>query len=333
MKRSLYLMSSGQLSRKENTLRLDREGDTAPKYFPIEQVQDVHVFGEVDLNKRLLEFFTEYQVPVHFYNRYGYYVGTYYPREYYNSGYLLLQQVRHYLDAKCRLDLAWRFVAGALENMVQVLRYYARRDHPHLDTAIQAIAGHLDRLPGLEGIPQLMQAEGQAWEVYYRALDQIMDNPDFAFEQRTRRPPRNRLNALISFGNSLLYTSALSEIYKTHLDPRVGFLHETNFRRFSLNLDIAEVFKPVLVDRLVLALVQKSQIQPRHFEAALEGVYLTEEGRRKVLEAWEERMQTTLYHRQLRRNVSYRRLLRLEVYKLEKHLMGEAPYEPYRSRW
>lgn len=333
MKRSLYLLSSGQLSRKDRTLRLDREGDAAPKYFPIEQVQDLHVFGEVDLNKRLLEFFTEHQIPVHFYNRYGYYVGSYYPREYYNSGYLLLQQARHYLDYSCRLDLARRFVRGALENMMQVLRYYSRRGQSSIEDFIKSIKVHQDRLTGLEKIPQLMQAEGQAWESFYKALDHILDDPEFALEQRSRRPPRNRLNALISFVNSLLYTSILSEIYKTHLDPRIGFLHEANFRRFSLNLDVAEVFKPIVVDRLVLALVQKGQIQPRHFETALEGVYLTEEGRRKVLEAWEERMQTTLYHRALRRHVSYRRLLRLELYKLEKHLLGETPYEPYRSRW
>lgn len=89
-----------------------------------------------------------------------------------------------------------------------------------------------------------MAVEGNAREIYYSAFDIIVDNEDFAFAKRTRRPPQNRLNALISFGNSLLYVTVLGEIYRTHLDPRIGFLHATNFRRFSLNLDVAEIFKP-----------------------------------------------------------------------------------------
>lgn len=332
MKRSLYLMSSGRLRRKQNTLHLELKGEGGHKYFPIEQIQEIHAFGELQLNKRLLEFLSRQEILMHFYSHHGYYVGSFYPREHYNSGHLLLQQVAHYLDEAKRLDLARRFVEGALLNLMQVLRYYSRRGKP-LEIIETAIQSHLERLPQQTTIEHLMQVEGQAREVYYRAFDLILQNPDFAFEERSRRPPRNRLNALISFGNSLLYTVVLSEIYKTHLDPRVGFLHATNFRRFALNLDVAEVFKPVLVDRTVLSVVQKEQIQPKHFDEALGGLYLNEEGRRRFLEAWETRLQKTLQHRALRRNVSYRRLIRLELYKLEKHLLGEREYKPFRTRW
>lgn len=331
MKRSLYLMSSGRLRRKQNTLQLELK-DGGHRYFPIEQVQEIHAFGELLLNKRLLEYLSRQEILIHFYNRYGYYVGSFYPREHYNSGYLLLQQVAHYLDEHKRLDLARLFVKGALRNLKQVLRYYARRGKP-LEPIEAAVQAHLDRLTQQSTIELLMQTEGQARKAYYKAFDTILEEPEFAFEERSRRPPRNRLNALISFGNSLLYTAALSEIYKTHLDPRIGFLHATNFRRFTLNLDVAEVFKPLLVDRLVLSLVQKDQIQEKHFEEALGGLYLTEAGRRIFIEAWEARLQTTLHHRSLRRNVSYQRLIRLELYKLEKHLLGEREYHPFRTRW
>lgn len=335
MKRTLYLMSSGRIRRKQNTLvleALDEDGTPKRKYFPIEQVQEIHAFGELELNKRLLEFLSKQEILVHFYNRKGYYVGSFYPREHYNSGFLILQQVACYLDEERRLDLARRFVEGAIANLLRVIRYYRNRGKP-LEHVEKALQGHLARLPRQEAIEQLMQAEGQAREAYYRAFDLILEDEEFAFEGRTRRPPRNRLNALISFGNSLLYTTALSEIYKTHLDPRVGFLHATNFRRFALNLDIAEVFKPLLVDRTILSLLQKGQIQPKHFDEELGGLYLNETSRKRFLEAWEARLQTTLYHRGLRRNVSYRRLIRLECYKLEKHLLGEKEYRPFRSRW
>ena len=213
-------------------------------------------------------------------------------------------------------------------------RYYRNRGlREDLGPVSEAIEGHMARLGELVSVEQLMQAEGQAREAYYQVFDLILQNEDFAFEGRSRRPPTNRLNALISFGNSLLYTATLSEIYKTHLDPRIGFLHATNFRRFSLNLDIAEIFKPILVDRLVLTLIQKGQIKVGDFERQLGGLYLKERGRRKFLEEWEKRLLTTIHHRGLKRNVSYRTLIRLELYKLEKHLIGEREYEPFRSRW
>jgi len=333
MKRSLYLISSGSLHRKQNTLRLDLK-DGTHKYFPIEQIKEIHVFGEITCNKRLFEYLSQKEILVHFYNRYGYYVGSFYPREHYNSGYMILKQAAHYLDIEKRLNLARRFVAGAIVNLLQVLYYYRRRGlEDNLSSIIETIERQSVRLDELHSIEELMQAEGQAREAYYHAFDAILRNEAFTFERRTRRPPRNRLNALLSFGNSLLYTATLAEIYKTHLDPRIGFLHATNFRRFSLNLDVAEIFKPILVDRLILSLIQKRQLQDRHFEKSINGLYLTEKGRKVFLEAWERRLQTTLHHRSLRRNVSYRHLIRLELYKVEKHLLEEKEYTPFRTRW
>ncbi|NPA91180.1 MAG: type I-B CRISPR-associated endonuclease Cas1 [Chloroflexi bacterium] len=330
MGKRLYVLSSGTLRRHQNTLVL--ETDEGKRFFPIEQVEEVHVFGEVTLNKRLLGFLTQQHIPVHFYGHNGYYIGTYYPREHYNSGYMILRQAEHYLDEDKRLDLARRFVDGALFNMRKVVRYYKNRGKP-LEEVELAIERHQERIATAKDISALMQVEGQARDAYYEAFDIILDNEDFAFEARSRRPPRNRINALISFGNTLLYTAVLSEIYHTHLDPRIGFLHATNFRRFTLNLDVAEIFKPILVDRLIFTLVGKGQLRARHFDDDMGGIYLNESGRRIFLEAWENRLSTTFRHRGLRRNVSYRRALRLELYKLEKHLIGEKPYTPFRARW
>ncbi len=331
MKKSLYLNASGTLERKQNTLFLELEtGET--RYFPIEQIAEIHCFGEVNLNKRLLEYLTRQGVPVHFYNYYEYYVGTYYPREHNHSGYLTLKQAEHYLDEAKRLELARRFVQGGLQNIRRVLRYYASRGKEVADVD-DAVDRHLTRLEEAQSVEQLMQVEGQAREVYYTAFDRILENEDFAFESRSRRPPANRMNALISFGNSLMYTLALSEIYRTHLDPRIGFLHATNYRRFSLNLDVAEVFKPILVDRTILSVLAKQQIRAEHFGEELGGVYLNEEGRKIFLQAWEEHLQSTFTHRRLKRKVSYRTAVRLDLYKIEKHLIGEKPYEPFVAYW
>lgn len=330
MKQTLYVNSHGTLQRDQNTLLLETE-DGQKRYLPIEGVRELHIFGEVNLNKCVLEFLSQNQVIVHFYNYYGYYTGSYYPREHFNSGYMLLKQVEHYLDEPRRLDIARRIVQGALANLQHVARYYHNRQ-TDLSETLDALQSLRDAVTDCTTIESLMQVEGKAREAYYTLFDHVLQHPDFSFGKRTRRPPRNRLNALISFGNSLLYTTALSEIYQTHLDPRVGYLHTTNFRRFTLNLDIAEIFKPLLVDRTILTLIQKRQIRPEHFAEEMAGIYLNEEGRTIFLKAWEERLRSTFEHRRLKRHVSYRTAIRLDLYKLEKHLIGEKPFEPFKPR-
>ncbi len=332
MRRTMYILSSGTLERQQNTL-VFKDGDGKKRYMPVETIADIQIFGELSFNKRFLEFLTQNEITMHFFNRYGYYVGSFYPREYYNSGCLILKQSEHYLDSKKRMDLARRFVSGAINNMKKVLEYYARRGVEDLSSALDKLDQYVAAVE-LQSSPEaLMAIEGNARETYYSAFDAIIDNEDFAFAKRTRRPPQNRLNALISFGNSLLYVTVLSEIYRTHLDPRIGFLHATNFRRFSLNLDVAEIFKPIFVDRLIFSLINKNQLKARDFSSGVEGVYLSEAGRQKYIEEWEKRLRTTIDHPTLRRKVSYRRLIRLDLYKIEKHLLEDRPYEPYASRW
>jgi CRISPR-associated protein Cas1 len=178
-----------------------------------------------------------------------------------------------------------------------------------------------------------MAIEGNIRDNYYATFNSIIDKEDFVFHGRNRRPPQDRINALISFGNTLAYIAVLSEIYKTHLDPRIGYLHTTNFRRFTLNLDVAEIFKPILVDRHIFSLLARNMLKASHFDNKTNGILLNEKGRRIFVEGWEERLRTTIKHRDLGREVSYRRLIRMELYKLEKHLIGEREYSPYVSRW
>ena len=332
MSKTLYIFSSGQLRRRENTLCVITKDKK--HYLPVTNVSDIFIFGEVEINKRILEFLTRNKIPVHFFNRDGYYIGTYYPREYLNSGYMLLKQAEHYLDPDKRIQIARKLVKGSITNILKVLSYYRNRlSDKNLDALIESITSYVPELAKCKTTEQLMAIEGNARETYYSAFDIILKNSDFMFNKRTKRPPQNRLNALISFGNSFLYTVCLSEIYKTHMDPRIGFLHATNFRRFSLNLDIAEIFKPIIVDRAIFTVINKKIIKASHFENKTGGIILNEAGKRAFVSALEERLNSTIKHRSLGRNVSYRTLIRMEVYKLEKHLLGDREYEPFISRW
>jgi CRISPR-associated protein Cas1 len=198
---------------------------------------------------------------------------------------------------------------------------------------IQKIENFLGIIQDVHQIDELMALEGNARNEYYKQFDKITQNEFFAFESRTKRPPKNRMNALISFGNSILYSAVLSEIYKTHLDPRIGYLHTSNFRRFSLNLDIAEIFKPIIVDRVIFSLINKSVLKENMFEARVGKVILNDRGKKIFIEEMENRFKSTIRHSKLRRNVSYRQLILLECYKLEKHLLGEKEYTPFIAQW
>ena len=330
MKTPVYIFSNGELSRRQNTLRFD--GPKGMRMLPVETTSEIHVFGEVGLNTRALNFLSQQRVPLHVYNYYGYYAGSYMPREQYVAGYLTLQQATHYNDPAKRVMLAQAFVFGALRNIEKVLRYYGRRGSA-VEEAIESVHDALYLVPDQQDSETLMALEGNARTDYYSAWDAILKDSDFQLQGRTKRPPLNRVNALISFGNSLMYVTCLSEIYRTHLDPRIGFLHTTNQRRYSLNLDLAEIFKPIIVDRVIFTLINRGIIKASSFKREGAGIFLKDNARQTFLKAYDERLKATIKVPRLKRHVSYRRLIRMECYKLEKHLISDETYVPYVARW
>ncbi len=334
MKRPIYFFNSGEIRRKDNTLLFVkcREDGEEKKILPINTISEVHIFGEMSLNKRVLELFSKERIPLFFYNYYGYYVGTFYPKEYLNAGFLLLKQAEFYIKEEERLYLAKNFVLGAINNIVKNLLYYQKRKAPQLNKYIEEIEEIAKGLDEKNEIPELMALEGEIRKKYYQAFDLILEKEGFKLEKRSKRPPENPLNALISFGNTLLYTAILAQLYRTHLDPRIGYLHETNQRSFTLNLDLAEIFKPVIVDKIIFSLINRKQIQSKHFEENIDFTYLNEKGKQIFVKAFEEKLATTINYGELGK-VSYRKLLRLECYKLYKHLLREKLYRPYIARW
>ncbi len=331
MKETIYIFSNGRIRRKDNTLAFEMESGEK-RFIPIENVNDIMIFGEVDINTKALNLLSQKEIVLHYFNYYGYYTGSFYPREHYNSGYMILKQAEHYLNEQERLFIAKQFIKGAAKNSLKILKYYNRRGRD-LNEQIEEIERLIEELDKYQKVDKAMAIEGQIKQTYYEAFDRITENDDFSFGARSKRPPGNRINAMISFANSVIYTTCLSEIYKTHLDPRIGFLHTTNFRRFSLNLDIAEIFKPVIGDRVVLSLINRGEIKPNDFEKSLDGVFLKDAGKKKLIKAMDDKMKQTIKHSRLGRSVSYRRLIRLELYKLEKHLIGEEEYDPFVMEW
>ncbi len=358
MPRDHYLFSNGRLRRRQNTLWFQKADDvrvpdddsndsglpsgelTGDKaVLPVEAVDALHLFGEVDINSKLVVFLAQQRIPVHVYDYYGNYAATLYPREYLLSGRLTVAQVEHYVRPRKRIVLARAFVDASLFNIRRTLLYFEKRveEAQAIRDALSIVEREAARVPQERAIPELMAAEGRARDAYYRAWPPILGPATaacFPYDGRTRQPPSNALNAAISFGNALCYATCLKALYRTALDPTVSYLHEPGDRRYSLALDLAEVFKPLLVDRAIFRMLKTGQLQPRHFESRLGGVYLTDTGRRRFVEVWDERLRRTVQHRGLGRHVSYERLVRLDAYRLVRHLTDAAEtYQGFRAWW
>lgn len=323
IKNPLYLTSHGILSRKGNTLYfINKEVKQA---IPIHAINEINCHGKVSLKSGASSLLMKEGIVVNFFNKYGFYEGSLYPKIKLNSGLVVVKQSEHYSDNCKRVFIAKQFVEAIKHNILNNLKYYSKKGKD-LDVFINQIES--EKIYG--NINQILSCEGRIWNNYYQSFNSILKK--FHMDTRQIRPPNNELNSLISFGNSLLYSTVLSEIYQTYLHPSVSFLHEPSERRFSLSLDLADVFKPVIVSRVIFKLINTNKISKKHFNKDV-GVLLNDAGKKIFISEYQKKLETTIMHQNLNKKVSYRYLIRLEGYKLIKHILGDKKYESFRMWW
>ena len=321
-----YIMSMGELTRKDNSLCFRKDGKNV--YIPVENTKEIFCFNEVSINTKLLDFLSQNNIIIHFYNYYGGYSGTYYPRDHYLSGKLLVKQVLKYEND--RMSVARAIVKGIGLNIYEVLYHYYKHGKKEVKETTDWIKSDFIRLvEQSKDVKELMAYEGEVWMRFYADFKYFLQE-DFVMNKRVKRPPDNPINALVSFGNTLLYTKTISAIYQTHLDQRISFLHEPSEGRFSLSLDLSEVFKPVIVFRTIFDLVNNHRLQvEKHFEKNVNYCILNEEGRKIFVKAFEERMESVFEHSRLKRKVTYRTALKLDCYKLIKNILEDKEFVPF----
>ena len=321
-----YISSMGELTRKDNSLCFRKDGKNV--YIPIENTKEIYCLNEVSINSKLLDFLGQNHVVVHFFNYYGGYSGTFYPKDQYMSGKLLVKQVQKFETD--RLKIAKAIVKGIGVNIYEVLYHYYKHEKKEVKPTIDWIKKEFyQNVEDAENIKVLMSAEGELWMRFYSCFKYFLPE-DFIMNKRVRRPPDNPINAMISFGNTLLYTKTISAIFRTHLDQRISFLHEPSEGRFSLSLDISEVFKPVIVYRTIFDLVNNRKIQVnKHFEKKVNYCLLNEEGRKIFIEAFEGRLESVFQHPILKRKITYRTAIKLDCYKLIKEIMEDKEFIPF----
>lgn len=326
----LIITKDGTLERQDNTIYFQNQFQKVP--VPVEQVSEIYCFAHVSLSSGVIHFLSKNEVPVHFFNHYGFYDSTLWPRRRKVSGNIVVLQAKAYLSIENRFRLASSFVVGAGMNMINLLKVQDRKQIG-LSDIIGKVEGFLNEIPEVTpSIERLMGLEGNIRKFYYEGIDRIL--PEWLqIQPREFRPPRNPGNAIMSFLNSISYSACLSEIYSTQLDPTISFLHEPGARRFSLSLDIAEIFKPAITDRILLKLANLNMLKPEHFDQDLKATLLSEQGKRIVLKTTQEKLNDTIIHKGLKRKITYRGIIRQECYKILNDIVLGETYKPTVAWW
>ena len=321
-----YIFSMGTLSRKDNSIAFKNEKGYV--YIPIEDTRELYCMNEVSLNTKFLDFISKAGIVMHFFNYHGNYSGTYYPKDQLISGDLTIKQSYAYIEN--RTFIAKAIVRGIAENIHELLYHYYRHDKkalkPYLDWLKRDVPAFLEKDINIK---QILFIEGQIWSRFYDSFRYFLPK-DFLMNKRVKRPPDNPMNALISFGNTLLYTKTISALYRTHLNQSISFLHSPREGRFSLSLDLSEVFKPIIVYRTIFDLVNRKKLQvAKHFDKSVNYALLNESGKKIFIEAFENRLNETFLHPKLKRKTTYKSAIRYDGYKLIKYLIEGVPFQPF----
>jgi CRISPR-associated protein Cas1 len=234
------------------------------------------------------------------------------------------------------LPLAASFLLGKIANSRKVIER-ALRDHamlvdvPALKAASDFLKGTLKSIQAGESLETLRGLEGSAAKQYFRVFGQMVlqQREDFTFEERSRRPPRDKLNALLSYLYTLLTYEAASALEAVGLDPYVGFLHPDRPGRPSLALDLMEELRPVFADRLALSLVNRKQISAKGFvQKESGGVLMDDETRKAVLSAWQARKQEEIIHPYLKERIPFGLIPHVQAMLLARCLRGDLDAYP-----
>lgn len=330
MSKTKYIFSIGELKRRDNSITFRNEAGTLI-HMPIENVRELYILNEVSINTKLLDFLAKVGIVVHFFNYHGSYSGSFYPREYLLSGRLKIKQALAYTDPR-RMDIARQIICGIADNMYTLIYHYYRHGKKEVKPFLDFCRNIEHLVVKEKNIKHLLRIEGSLWAKFYHSFRYFL-REDFIISKRVKRPPDNPINALISFGNSMLYSKTITMLYHTHLDQTISYLHEPSESRFSLSLDLSEVFKPVIVFKTIFDLVNTGKITvSKHFHKELNYCLLNESGKKVFIKAYEERLHTTFLHERLNRKISYETAIKHEGYKLIKFLMEGKDFKPYNTK-
>lgn len=354
MKNRLYIFSNTLLKRKDNTLFyqsiMEDEDEcenqkiisedfligadeltpnNSGNYIPIESIDSIFAFGTLHFNSRLLSFLAYNGVPLHNFSFKGDFIGSFFPPADLFSGAILIKQSKAYLDDEIRLAFAQEIISASIYNMSDVLKYYNRRNKP-VDEYVEYLEELREKITLTESVEELRGLEGNAKKIYYSAWQHLFSYP-IEFSQRIKRPPNNLINSLISYGNMIVYSICLNQIYQTRLNPDIGFVHEPGDGKYALAYDIADIFKPIITDRTIFYAVNKNIISEADCFIKNGNCILTKDCRKKYVGIIEDKLQSKLSLPGKDKSLTLVRIIKEECYKIIKAISEEQPYRAYKT--
>lgn len=327
---TLYITRQESYLHKERETIVVKQGDDKLGQFPALTVGNILCFGQVSVSPFLMGYCGEQGIGLAFYTEYGRFLARVQGKQ---TGNVLLRRAQYCWadDEKKSTAVARLMVAAKIANGRSVLMRELRNhgDNPALQIAVEKLATSLRRAQHASSVEEAMGIEGDAANSYFGVFDELIRGSGFAFGGRVRRPPTDPVNALLSFVYTLLTHECTSALQGVGLDPYVGFLHKDRPGRVSLALDMLEEFRSPIADRFILTLINRRQLQPADFITEASGaVRLTDEARKTLLTAWQERKQTEINHPYLDESVSIGLLPHCQAMLLARHIRGDLEYYP-----
>ena len=323
----LHILEDGILSKKDLTILFENED--MKQYFPVESVSDINTYSDMIYSSGFFDLMNRKRITVHLFNKYGSSIGIFIPEQVTGNASYLLKQAAVYNDTAARLKYAKAIELAIMKNIVAQLRYYRRHiENPEIKEAVEAIQELIKRIKKSSSVDELLLLEARGRSQYYRCIPAIIGKSEFSFMGRRRRPPGDEINAMMSFGNSFLYDRISSMISRSNLDNRISFLHSSLRRRNNLCLDLADIYKPFIVDSVIFTLVNKRMISPEDcFDYPEDGVYLNQKGIALFLKELKDKLTSRINSEG--QMLSYFAIIRRDLQRLKKSLEENGDFAPF----
>ncbi|WP_161635127.1 type I-B CRISPR-associated endonuclease Cas1b [Thomasclavelia saccharogumia] len=325
-----HIINDGILTKKDYSILFENENKKIE--IPAEVTEHINIYSQTIFSSNFFKTLNQHNIRVSLFDQYDHYIGSFMPINYHKSASILIKQVENYINKAKRLEIAKKIIDSGTTNIISNLKYYNKHnDDIQLDKIIDDLKICKQEMKAAKTLEILLLQEARMRELYYSSYNIILSNPEFKFTKRTRRPPKDALNAMISFGNTIIYQKIANEIYKTKLDIRISYLHSAMRRYENLNLDISEIIKPILVDKVIFSLINKRIIDAKvHFEKRNNGVFLNKEGKYLFIDQLNKKLSSTITINN--KKVSYQEILQQEVLKLLRYFKYDEEYEPFKYR-
>lgn len=321
-----HIVQSGILNKKDYSLLFENTDEK--HHIPVEATEQLDLYNEVVITSNVINTLSRENVRLAFYDKYGNLLGYYVPERFVQDTNTLLIQCENYCS-KNRILMARKCEIASVHNMRANVRYYCKHKKGFLKECIDFLTDGIKRINESATVEQMMLEEARCRQKYYQAFRYFITKEGYEFERRTKRPPMDRINALISFGNTLLYNRIQQFIWRTALDSRIGVVHAANRRHYSLNLDFADIFKPIIVDRVIFTLINKGMIDEDCFVTNLDSsVYLSGRGKKLFIEAFQTKMYSKL--KQDGKQFTYNQIIEREIWNYQAYVREEKKYQPYK---